>query len=198
MKKTTSIAILAIFGIIALSTLTFAGPMRGMGGNGGTGDCPGWNRSPAIQQLPQEKQEQLKGILDEHRKEMTPTRNAMWEKRTLLKALSGNPNTKPETITALVGEMSDLRAQMQTKREALQARVSKEIGIDLPMGFGKQGHRGKGGFGCAQDEFGQRGPGRGMGGYGCDQGESGQRGQGRGMGPGMAPAPNDAPATPGA
>jgi zinc resistance-associated protein len=176
MKRTTSIAILAIFGIIALSTLTFAGPMRGMGGKGGAGDCPGWNRNPAIQQLPQEKQDQLKSILDEHRKDTTPTRNAMWEKRTLLKALSGNPNTKPETITALVGELSDLRAQMQTKREALQARVSKEIGIDLPMGFGKHDRRG-------------------MGGYGCDQG---QRGPGRGMGPGMAPAPSDAPTAPGA
>ncbi|PKN43186.1 MAG: zinc resistance-associated protein [Deltaproteobacteria bacterium HGW-Deltaproteobacteria-18] len=179
MKRTTSIAILAIFGIIALSTLTFAGPMRGMGGKGGAGDCPGWNRNPAIQQLPQEKQDQLKSILDEHRKDTTPTRNAMWEKHTLLKALSGNPNTKPETITALVGELSDLRLQMQTKREALQARVSKEIGIDLPMDFGKHDRRGMGGSGCGQDD--------------C-----GQRGMGRGMGRGMAPATNDAPVTPGA
>lgn len=175
MKRTTSIAILAIIGIIALSTLSFAGPMRGMGGKGGTGDCTGWDRNPAIQQLPQEKQDQLKSILDEHRKDTTPTRNAMWEKRTLLKALSGNPNTKPETITALVGELSDLRTQMQTKREALQAQVSKEIGIDLPMGSGMHDRRGKGG-------------------HGRGHGESGQRGMGRGMNP----APNAAPVTPGA
>jgi len=173
MKRTTRIAILAIFGIIALSTLTFAGPMRGgMQGMGGN-DCTGWNRNPAIQQLPQEKQDQLKSILDEHRKEMTPMHNAMWEKRTLLKALSANPNTKPETITALVGELSDLRAQSQTKREALQSRVSKEIGIDLPMGFGKHDRRGMGGRG--HGDFGQRG-----------------------MGRGMNSAPNAAPVTPGA
>lgn len=177
MKRTTIIAILAIFGIVALSTLTFAGPMRGMGNKGGMGgsDCSGWNRNPAIQQLPQEKQDQLKGILDEHRKEMTPMRNAMWEKRTLLKALSVNPNTKPETITALVDELSDLRAQAQTRREALQSRVSKEIGIDLPMGSGMHDRRGKGG-------------------HGRGHGESGQRGMGRGMNP----APNAAPVTPGA
>ncbi|MBE1424766.1 zinc resistance-associated protein [Desulfomicrobium macestii] len=190
MKRTTSIAILAIFGIIVLSTLTFAGPMRGnggMGGMGGAGDCTGRNMNPAIQQLPQEKQDQLKSILDEHRKDMAPMHNAMWEKHTLLKALSGNPNTKPETITALVGELSDLRVQMQTKREALQARVSKEIGIDLPMGFGMHDRRGKGGHGRGHGEFGQRGMGRGM-----------NPGMNPGIGPDMVPAPNDAPATPGA
>ena len=85
--------------------------------------------------------------------------------------------------SALVGELSDMRAQMQTKREALQARVSKEIGIDLPMGFGKHDRRGKGGHGRGHGEFGQRGMGRGM---------------NPGMGQDMVPAPNAAPATPGA
>ncbi len=158
MKKTTRIAILAIFGIIALSTLTFAGPMRGMQGGG---DCAGWEGNPAVAQLPQEKQDLLKSILDEHRKEATPLHNAMWEKRTLLDALSSNPNTKPETITALVGEMSDLRVQLQSKREALESRVSKEVGIDLPKGFGKHERRGKGGHGRGQGDFGQRGMGQG-------------------------------------
>lgn len=165
MKKASSIAILAIFGIIALSTLTFAGPMRGMGGKG---DCQGFRQSQVMEQLPQEKQDLFKSILSEHRKDTEPLRNAMWEKRTLLKALSSNPNTKPETITGLVGEMSDLRAQMQAKRNALQERVSKEVGIDLPMGMGKHDRHGKGG--------------RGHGGFGK-----------RGMGQGMAPAPTEAP-----
>jgi zinc resistance-associated protein len=163
MKKASSIAILAIFGIIALSTLTFAGPMRGMGGKG---DCQGFRQNQIMEQLPQEKQDLLKSILDEHRKDTEPLRNAMWEKRTLLKALSSNPSAKPETITALVGEMSDLRTQMQAKRDALQDRVSKEVGIDLPMGMGKHDRHGKGGRGG----FGQRG-----------------------MGQGMAPAPQPAP-----
>jgi len=176
MKRTTLIAILAIFGIIALSTLTFAGPMRGKGMRG---DCPGWNQNPAVQQLTQEKQDQLKSILDEHRKEMTPMHNAMREKRTLLKALSANSNTKPEAITALVGESSDLRAQAQTKREALQSRVSKEIGIDLPMGFGMHDRRGMGGRG--HGDFGQRGM---------------RQGMGQGMGQGMNPEMDAAPGAP--
>lgn len=163
MKKTTGIAILALFGIIALSTLTFAGPMRGMGGQG---DYRGFMQNQAVQQLPQEKQDLLKSILEEHRKDTEPLRNAMWEKRTLLKALSSNPNASPESITALVGEMSELRTQMHAKRDALQGRVSKEVGIDLPMGMGKHGRHGKGGHGG----FGQRG-----------------------MGQGMAPAPQQAP-----
>ena len=168
MKRTSIIAILAIFSIIALGSTSFAGP--GMGMRGG---CAGWNQNPAIQQLPQEKQDLLKSILDEHRKETAPLRNAMWEKRTLLKALSSNPNTTPETITGLVREMSDLRGQMQTKREALEARVSKKVGIELPMGMGKHDRHGKGG--------------RGHGGFGQ-----------RGMGMGMNPALDDAPAEPGA
>lgn len=176
MKKTSRIAILAIFGIIALSTLTFAGPMRGMGGQG---DCQGLRQSQVMEQLPQEKQDLLKNILDEHRKDTQPLHNAMWEKRTLLKALSSNPNAKPEAITALVGEMSDLRAQMQAKRDALQDRVSKEVGIDLPMGMGKHGRHGKGG----------------RGGFG----HGGHDGFGpRGMGAGMNPALDNAPTEPGA
>ncbi len=160
MKRTAAIGTLAIVGIIVFSTLTFAGPMRGMGANG---DCPGWDRNQAVQQLPQEKQDLLKSILAEHRKDTAPLHDSMWEKRTLLEALSANSNTKPEEIKALVREMSELRAQMQTKRDALQARVSKEVGIDLPMGFGRHdGRQGKGGHGRGNGDFGSRGMGRGM------------------------------------
>ena len=172
MKRTTSIAILAIFGIIALSSMTFAGPMRGMGMRG---DCAGWNRNPAVQQLPQEKQDLLKNILDEHRKDTTALRNSMWEKRTLLHALSANPNATPESITALVREIGDLRTQMQTKRDALEARVSKEVGIELPRGFGKHDRRGMGGRG---------------------HGDFGHRGMGHGTGQGMNPALDAAPGAP--
>ena len=175
MKRTASIATLAIVGIIALSTLSFAGPMRGMGGMNG---CPG-GPNPAVEQLTQEKQDLLKSILAEHRKEAAPLHNSMWEKRTLLEALSANSNTKPEEIKALVREMSELRAQMQTKRDALQARVSKEVGIDLPMGFDR---RGMGGHGR-----GMGGNGRGMGGFGPNV-----MGQDMDMGPEDAPGAPDA------
>ena len=166
MKRTASIATLAIVGIIALSTLSFAGPLRGMGGMNG---CPG-GPNPAVEHLTQEKQDLLKSILAEHRKEAAPLHNSMWEKRTLLEALSANSNTKPEEIKALVREISELRAQMQTKRDALQARVSKEVGIDLPMGF---------------DRRGMGGHGRGMGGFGPNV-------MGQDMGPEDAPGAPDA------
>lgn len=157
MKRTASIATLAIVGIIALSTVTFAGPMRGIGGMGATNGCPGWS-NPAVEQLTQEKQDLLKSILAEHRKDTAPLHNSMWEKRTLLEALSSNSNAKPEEIKALVREISELRAQMRTSRDALQTRVSKEVGIDLPMGFDRQGMGGHG--------RGMGGHGRGMGGFG--------------------------------
>ncbi|WP_051307052.1 periplasmic heavy metal sensor [Desulfomicrobium escambiense] len=182
MKRTSIIATLAIVGIIAVSSLGFAGPMRGMGGRG---DCQALDRNPAVAQLTQEKQDLLKAILDEHRKETQPLRDTMWEKRTLLKALSGNPNTKPEAITALVREMGDLRGQLHAKRDALEARVQKEVGINLPMGFGhRDGHRGMGGRG--QGDFGPRG----MGGYG--QNDFGPRGMG-GFAPCTANPDNSGP-----
>lgn len=177
MKRTASIATLAIVGIIALSTLSFAGPMRGMGGMGGMNGCSG-GPNPAVEQLTQEKQDLLKSILAEHRKEAAPLHNSMWEKRTLLEALSANSNTKPEEIKALVREISELRAQMQTKRDALQARVSKDVGIDLPMGD----RRGMGGHGR-----GMGGNGRGMGGFGPNV-----MGQDMDMGPEDAPGAPDA------
>lgn len=170
MKRSTIIATLAIVGIIAVTSLGFAGPMRGMGGRG---DCQGLDRNPAVAQLPQEKQDLLKAILDEHRTQTQPLRDAMWEKRTLLKALSSNPNTKPETITALVREMSDLRGQMQAKRDAVETRVQKEVGIDLPMGPGHRGgHRGNGGrFGDGRGAM-HRGDGFGHGEMGMGRGVS--------------------------
>ena len=115
MKRTASIATLAIVGIIALSTLSFAGPMRGMGGMGATNGCPGWS-NPAVEQLTQEKQDLLKSILAEHRKEAAPLHNSMWEKRTLLEALSANSNTKPEEIKTLVREKRTARPDADQAR----------------------------------------------------------------------------------
>ena len=160
MKKNASIIVLALVSIVALGTLSFAGPMRGMGGMGGAGACQNWERNPALEQLTQEKRDLLKAIMDQHRKDIAPLRDSMWEKRTLLDALSANPNTKPEAISALVKEMGDLRAQMQAKRDAVHNRVSKEVGIDLPMGFGM--HDGGRGHGRHKGGFGQRGMGPGM------------------------------------
>ncbi len=160
MKKNASIIVVALVSIVALGTLSFAGPMRGMGGTGGTGACQNWEGNPAVEQLTQEKRDLLKAIMDEHRKDVAPLRDSMWEKRTLLDALSANPNTKPETITALVKEMGELRAQMQAKRDAVHNRVSKEVGIDLPMGFGM--HDGGRGHGRHKGGFGHRGMGPGM------------------------------------
>lgn len=152
MKKSHLITILVVTSML-LAGLSFAGPMRGMGGN-----CPGFDQHPAVQQLPQEKQDLLRALLTEHRKDTQPLRNTMWEKRTLLKALSHNPNTKPETITALVKEMSDLRQQLQAKHYSLQTKVSAEVGIELPPFFdgpGKKGRDGRGGHGPRHME---RGP----------------------------------------
>lgn len=152
MNKSYLITALIVTSLL-LASLSFAGPMGGRGG-----DCPGWERNPAVEQLPQEKKDLLRTLLTAHRQDTQPLRDSMWEKRTLLKALSHNPNTTPETITALVKEMSTLRQQLQAKRDSLQARVAKDIGIELPPffdGAGKKGRHGRDGHG---QRFMERGP----------------------------------------
>lgn len=158
---------LATLAIVLITSLALAGPGRGM-----NSDRP-MQRNSAVAQLSQEKQDLLKTILTEHRTEVQPLRNAMWEKRTLLRALSANPNATPETLTALIKEMGTLRISLQEKRVALEERVKKEIGIDLPRHFGRDGnHRGR----MNMDQRGICGS------------MNGRNNSGYGMGIGMAPA----------
>lgn len=119
--------------ILLLTSLAFAAPGKGM-----NADRP-MRQNAAVAQLSQEKQDLLRTILDEHRQEVRPLKNAMWEKRTLLRALTNNSNTSAETITALVKDMGTLRTQLQDKHDALEARVLKEVGIELPGHFGRSG-----------------------------------------------------------
>lgn len=146
--RTTTLTLLTLMLLAALAT---ADPVL-------AGQRPGQQDGAAarsaVAQLPQDKKDLLRTILTAHRKEVQPLRDSMWEKRTLLHALSTNPNTTPDTIKALVKEMADLRIKLRESHEALEAKVLKEVGIQLPHrpAFGRGMHRGGQGMRSGLDE----------------------------------------------
>ena len=155
MKKTTLISLTTAL-IILFAAVSFAGPARDGKRQGGQD-----RMVQVVNQLSPEKRALFESIIDEHRKDVRPLRNTMWQKRTELKALSANPNTKPETLTAIVAEMADARVKLQEKGDALRARIKKEVGIDFPpsrFGQGRPGGKpgqnnpgGKAGLGAELD-----------------------------------------------
>ena len=115
--------------------------------------------SRQMQQLPQEKVTQAHSMWAEHHKATQPLHNDLWSKRTLLKALSGNPKVEPKEIRDLVAEIGSLRAKLQDSRLAFAAKLKKEIGVDFGEAFSRHekdfsggkhggGHRGGYGKGC--------------------------------------------------
>lgn len=139
MKKTALISLTTAL-IILFAAMSFAGPGR----DGKHGQRQGGQDRLAqiVNQLSPEKRALFESILDEHRKAIRPLHNKMWQKRTELKALSSNPNTKPETLTAIVAEMADTRVKLQEKGDALRERIKKDVGIDFPPSRFGQGPRG--------------------------------------------------------
>ncbi|MDL2271932.1 periplasmic heavy metal sensor [Desulfovibrio sp. OttesenSCG-928-I05] len=113
------------------------------------------HRQAAVEALTPEKQTAFNAIMKDSFQKMQPLREQLYSKEMTLRALSPNPNTKPEQITALVDEIAALRKQMNAEFEACAARVQKEVGIDASRGFG---------------------PGMGMGGMGPRQGMRGDSG----------------------
>ena len=159
-RKTLSAALLALVVMAA----PFAADARPFGHNGpGYHAGYGMNNGP-MQQLPQEKLEQLYAMRLEHREAMRPIMEQMWAKQTLLDALSNNPKAEPKALADLVDEISALRAKADKSRMDFAAKVKMETGYDLPYGgyamrdrgygyghYGKRGghHSGGQGRGCS-------------------------------------------------
>ncbi len=121
------------------------------------GPCggPGYKQHEA---LAPEKREKFDEIMKRHFDRVQPLREQMWAKRTELEALSKNPNTKPETISKLVQDMSGLRGQMIQERESLRSSLEKEVGISgFGPGRGFDGHGDCGGYGDGPRSNGHRG-----------------------------------------
>ncbi len=158
--KTTLRITLAIIFLVGVTSLALADHGRQDGWNhhpqgvmkhdgyGHDHPCATGHRGNHRFQLSPEKQEAYQTMMKEFRARMIPLREAMWQKKLELKALSPNPNTKPEDLKALVRAINNLHVQMCTEREALHARLEKEVGMTWkgkgvhPFHHGRQGHHG--------------------------------------------------------
>ncbi|MDY0276044.1 MAG: periplasmic heavy metal sensor [Desulfomicrobium sp.] len=167
MKK-SMITLLTLMALVLTSFAYAQGPGYGRGMGCWGGNYQAWD------QLTPEKHELVRNLFDAHHKDTAALRSSMWEKQTLLDTLAANPATSPETLTALIREMGQLRTQMEEKQEILRAKINKEIGINIPMDCGHYGYGpGRGGYGHMG---GHMGYGRHMGGYGPGYNDEGPRG----------------------
>lgn len=153
----------ALAGLLAITGITDSAFAR-MGGMGmGRGCATG----AVYNALTPEKQAKFDAVYKEADARIQPLKDKAWAKHIELNALSGNPNTKPETISKLTGELADLRTQIRKEYTALDERLEKEVGVN--PGYGRMGHMGMGG-GM-------------MGGRGMGHGGGMMGGQGMGHGP---------------
>lgn len=146
-------------GIVAAGAASANWGQRGGWGNGGYGNCPcGAAGGPAVQQVDPAIQEKM----DKFFTDTQDLRKQMAVKQAEKAALLRGDNPDAAAVSALTGELFDLRLEMKEKAEA--------AGVDQYLG-----PRGGGGFG-GQDGRGFRGKGRHQGGMmGYGQGMGGGR-----------------------
>lgn len=112
-----------------------------MGGMGMGGGCAA---GAVYNALTPEKQAKYDAIYKEADARIQPLKDKAWAKHTELNALSGNPNTKPEAISKLTGELSDLRTQIRKGNTPPLTNAWKRKWASTP-GYGRMGHMGMGG-----------------------------------------------------
>lgn len=98
-----------------------------------------WHRP--MPRLSAEQKETLAKLREEHRTEMGQLREKLMRKKMELKALSPNPNVKPDELKALVAEIIDLKKQIRGKNGE---HLKKLRDAGLPAPFFKSGDRPEG------------------------------------------------------
>ncbi|GFK95598.1 hypothetical protein NNJEOMEG_03466 [Fundidesulfovibrio magnetotacticus] len=149
MKSRLALSILALAAVVAFGSLAVARPGGGF---------HAW-----LSNLPQEKQEQVAKLYAEGRQKLYDLESRKWAKQAEMNALLVQPKPDSAKIDALAKEIGTLSSMVYQERVALQQRILKETGVNMPLAGGPGGGYGQG---CG-------GPG---GGYG--------RGMGMGYGPG--------------
>lgn len=136
MKKSI-LPVLALSAFLAGNVLT-ATPAEARPVDTQTTNCPGY---AGYANLTPEQQTKLDALVKEHVAVVQPLSSQLDAKMLELDMLSPNPNTKPETISALVKEVTDLRTKLDQENNAFRDKLDKE-GFPT-MGYG-MGHGGRG------------------------------------------------------
>ncbi len=135
MKKSI-LPMLALGAFMAGNILTATPAEARMGYHGNNSSYTGVN-------LTAEQQTQMDALAQEHFSTVQPIRNQLDEKMLELRMLSSNPNTTPETISALTKEVSNLRTQLDKENTAFRTKLESQGFSSGNMGMG-MGHRGMG------------------------------------------------------
>ena len=155
-KKTLSISLLSAAVLASIPMVAMAyhdGPGRPHGYYNYQNDD--YRGRPA---LSEEQRAQMDKLCEEHRNAVRPLYDQLTQKGLELRALSPNPNVKPEELKAIIADISKLHEQLRTINEDF---YSKMADAGLPC-FGAYRHGGyhHGGNGwCGMPRHGQN--------YGC-------------------------------
>lgn len=137
---------LAATSFLAVSSLALAQP-------GGRGPAH-W-----LAAVPQEKQEQVARLYSEGRQKLYELESRKWAKQAELNALLASPKPEASKIEGLAKEIGNLGSMAYQERVALQQRIAKETGVNIPLaggpgaahggcpGMGAMGGYGPGGYG---------------------------------------------------
>lgn len=102
----------------------------------------GYGAGQVMPELSSEQAAQMDKLCEEHRNAVQPLYDQLSEKGLELRALSPNPNVKPEEIKALTAEIAKLHAQIRSANNDFYAKMTK---AGLPCrGY----HHGGYGHGC--------------------------------------------------
>ena len=118
--------------------------------------------------LTPEKQQAVTKIMKDSDTRLIPLQEKMHAKRLELNALSGNPNVKPEALSALAGEIAALGTQIRKEVTDRKDKIAAETGMTMGMGGMMGGMGSMDGHGKDHDMHGGKkgGMGMGMGGMG--------------------------------
>lgn len=124
-KKTLSTALLSLAVFVAVPLSAMAWPQA----------CP-------VPQLSQEQVAQMDKLYDEHRAAAAPLYEQLAQKKMELRALSPNPNVKPEELKAIAAEISAIHEKIRVLNEGFYDSLNK---AGLPCyGYGRHGGYGRG------------------------------------------------------
>ena len=120
-KKTLSLSLLSAVALVSIPMVAMAYPHS-------YGHHDGYHRGAYCQVMPELNEEQtaqLDKFRDERRNALRPLYDKLEEKRLELRALSPNPNVKPEELKAITAEIADLRKQIRDVEDDFYANMIK-------------------------------------------------------------------------
>ena len=143
---------LATVSLLAVCSLALAQP-------------PGRGPGHWLSAVPQEKREQVAKIYSEGRQKLYELESRKWARQAELNALLASPKPEASKIEALAKEIGNLGSMAYQERVALQQRIAKETGVNLPLvGGPSSGQGGCPGMGGGYGAYGPGGcPGMGAG-----------------------------------